>query len=107
MRRPSKPRHFTNPSAICRLCYPRFKSPTTDDVEKISQDAARILVAGILAAPVTPDFFSQVAAHMITASQTSPFDGTYKSVLNSAFIRRGILSLQASRTVSSIQPKHL
>jgi hypothetical protein len=82
-------------------------APAADDLKKSTVDAARILVGAVLAAPVVPDYFSQVAAHMIAASQTAPFDGKYKDVLKSAFVRRGILSLQAATTVTSVQPRAL
>jgi hypothetical protein len=77
-------------------------SPTADDLETTSQDIARILVNAISTAPIVPDYYSQVAAHMVTSSQTAPFDGKYKDVLRSAFVRRGILSLQAAATISSV-----
>jgi hypothetical protein len=80
---------------------------TTDDVATASHDAASILVAGVLGAPVTPDFYSQVAAQMIAASQVAPFDGKYRDTIKSAFVRRGILSLQAATTVSSVPVKSL
>lgn len=78
-------------------------TPTADDLETTSQDIARILVNAILTAPIVPDYYSQVAAHMIASSQTAPFDGKYKDVLKSAFVRRGILSLQAAATIASVQ----
>ena len=78
-------------------------SPTADDLEPTSQDIGQILVRAIATAPIVPDYYSQVAAHMIAASQTAPFDGKYKDVLRSAFVRRGILSLQAAATISSVQ----
>lgn len=78
-------------------------TPTADDLVKASQDAGRLLVAGILAAPVVPDYFSQVAAHMIDAGQGAPFNGKYRDVLKSAFVRRGILSLHAAATVTSVR----
>jgi len=83
------------------------QSPTPDDLEKASQDAARLLVGAVLTAPVVPDYYSQVAAHMITTSQTAPFDGKYKDALKSAFVRRGILSLQAAATMAGIQVQNL
>jgi hypothetical protein len=82
-------------------------SPGTDDIGQATQDAAHILVNGVLGAPVTPDFYSQVAAQMIAVSQIAPFDGKYRDIIKSAFVRRGILSLQAAATVSSIQVKNL
>jgi hypothetical protein len=78
-------------------------SPSSDDLEQTSTDLAQILVNAVGTAPIVPDYYSQVAAHMVAASQTAPFDGKYKDVLKSAFTRRGILSLQAAATISSVQ----
>jgi hypothetical protein len=75
--------------------------PTADDLQETTVDAARLLVGGILTAPVVPDYYSAVAAHMIATSQTAPFDGKYKDILKSCFVRRGILSLQAVATLAS------
>ncbi|MEO8662408.1 MAG: hypothetical protein ABI693_28355 [Bryobacteraceae bacterium] len=82
-------------------------TPTADDLVKATLDAARVLVNAILAAPVVPDYYSQIAAHMVTASQTAPFDGKYTAAIKSAFVRRGILSLQAATTLSSINVRNL
>lgn len=79
-------------------------SPVADDLVTASQDAGRILFRGVIAAPVVPDYFSQVAAHMIEAGETAPFNGKYRNQIKSAFVRRGILSLQAATTVSSVKP---
>ena len=82
-------------------------SPASADLLRTSQDAGRLLVAGILNAPVVPDYYSQVAAHMIAAGDAAPFNGKYRDLLKSAFVRRGILSLQAAATISSVQTKSL
>jgi hypothetical protein len=89
--------------ALAGIVKLQSKNPQADDLEKASQDAARLLVAGVLTASVVPDFYSQVAAHMIAASQTAPFNGKYKDVLKSAFVRRGILSLQAVAAMSGMK----
>ena len=78
--------------------------PTVNNMVRATQDAGRLLVAGILGAPVVPDYFSQVAAHMISAGESAPFNGKYRDVLKSAFVRRGILSLQAAVTITSVKP---
>jgi len=78
-------------------------APTADDLLAASADAARLLVAGILDAPVVPDYYSQVAAHMISTGEAAPFNGKYRNVLKSAFVRRGILSLEAAATVTSVK----
>jgi hypothetical protein len=82
-------------------------SPGAGELLKTSQQAGQLLVNGVLTAPVVPDYYSQVAAHMVTASQTAPFDGKYKDVLKSAFVRRGILSLQAASTISAVRVQNL
>jgi len=68
-----------------------------------AQDGAKILIGGVLAAPVVPDYFSQVAASMVQFAEAAPFNGKYRDVLKGAFIRKGILSLQAAATVSGMQ----
>jgi len=85
--------------ALAGIVKLQATSPRAGDLLKASQDMGRILVGGIMAAPVVPDYYSQVAAHMVEVGQDSPFTGKYKDVLKSAFVRRGILSLQAATTV--------
>jgi len=72
---------------------------------KASQDGAKILIGGVLGAPVVPDYYSQVAASMVQFAEAAPFNGKYRNVLKSAFIRKGILSLQAAATISGMQKK--
>jgi hypothetical protein len=83
------------------------KSPTSDALVGASQDLAHILTDGIQAAPVVPEYFSQVAAHVVQAGEGSPFNGKYRDVLKSAFIRKGILSLQAATTLGSLKRQTL
>jgi len=79
-----------------------FKSGGSgDDLLAAVRDAALILVAGVRAAPIVPDYYSQVAAHMLDAGEAAPFTGKYRDAIKSAFVRRGILSLQAAATVSA------
>jgi len=82
--------------AVAGLVKVVSASPTADDLLKASRDAGRILVAAVRAAPVVPEYYSQVAANMISAGESSPFNGKYRNALKSAFVRRGILSLQAA-----------
>jgi hypothetical protein len=79
-------------------------APGSTQLLKATQDAGRILVAGVLDAPIVPDYYSQVAAHMVNAGEAAPFNGKYRDVLKSAFVRRGILSLHAAATVTSVKP---
>jgi len=74
--------------------------PTVGNIVKATQDAGALLLAGVRDAPVVPDYYSQVAAHMVSAGEGAPFNGKYRDVLKSAFVRRGILSLQAAVTLT-------
>jgi hypothetical protein len=93
--------------ALAGIVKLQSNSPTPDDLEQASLDTGRLLVGAILTTPVVPDYYSQVAAHMIATSQVAPFDGKYKDVLKSAFVRRGILSLQAAATIASAKGRSL
>ncbi len=106
----SEPHSFSRvfSGAFLDILAAMFKLQTADPgLVKTTQDAAKILVNAILAAPVVPDYYSQVAAHMITASQTAPFDGKYTAAIKSAFVRRGILSLPAAATLASLDVRKL
>jgi hypothetical protein len=70
--------------------------PSVDTLLAASVDAAKILIGGILAAPAVPDYFTQVATQMVLFGDQAPFSGKYRDVLKSAFIRKGILSLQSA-----------
>jgi hypothetical protein len=76
-------------------------SANADDLVAVTRDAAQILLGGIKAAPVVPEYYTQVAAHMIDAGEAAPFSGKYRDIIKSAFVRRGILSLQAASTVAA------
>jgi hypothetical protein len=80
-------------------------SPGPDELLATTQDLAKILVGSILEAPVVPDYYSQVAAHMVSFGQSAPFNGKYTEILKGAFVRRGILSLQAAATISNVRPQ--
>ncbi|HWZ82810.1 MAG TPA: hypothetical protein VNW47_09305 [Terriglobales bacterium] len=79
----------------------------SDGIVQAAQAAAQILLGGIANAAVVPDFFSQVAGNMVQFGDGAPFNGKYHDVLKSAFVRRGILSLEAAATISKTksQPK--
>ena len=76
--------------------------PSSDGLVQATQDIARLLVAGVRNASVVPDYYSQVAAQMVQAGEAAPFNGRYRDVLKSAFVRRGILSLQAATTLGGL-----
>jgi hypothetical protein len=74
-------------------------APSADDMAQVSQDMGRILLDAIAAAPLVPQFFSQVAAHMVEAD-AARFGGKYGDALKSAFVRHGILSLQSAAALA-------
>jgi hypothetical protein len=82
--------------------------PDEATLDTVSQDMAQLLVDGVLTAPVTPTYYSQVAAAMVQAAAARKA-GLYQSALRGAFVGRGILDLVAVRDletadVPSLQP---
>ncbi len=70
--------------------------PATDAaLVTASRDAGTLLVDAVRSAPVSAGYYSQIAAHMISADQTH-FSGKYSKALRSAFVRRGVLSLESA-----------
>jgi len=70
-------------------------TPTFDQaLLEASDETAEILIAGIVAAPLAPNFFAQVASAMVDASAMK--DDAYPAILKAAFVRRSILSLQTA-----------
>jgi hypothetical protein len=70
-------------------------SPTEAQLQQASMAMGKILVRGVLGSPITADYYSQVAAHMIEADH-SLNNGKYRDALKSAFVRHGVLSLAAA-----------
>src|SRR5262249_3611147 len=89
------------PDAVAGIFRLQGSSPGADELAQASQDMGQILVGGVLEAPIAPDYYSQVAAHMCAFGENDPFNGKYRDVLKSAFVRRGILSLQAAATLTA------
>jgi hypothetical protein len=77
-------------------------TPSADGLQAVTRDLAHLLVTAVLHASVVPDYYSQVAAQMVQAGEAAPFNGKYRDGLKSAFVRRGILSLQAAATLGGI-----
>jgi len=76
-------------------------APTETDLQRVSSDFARLLAAAVQAAPVVPEYFSQVAAALVAAEASN--GGKYRNVLTSAFVRRGILSAHAAVGMTAVQ----
>lgn len=93
--------------ALAGVCSLQSKTPDVNDLATASEISARLLIGGVSASPVVPDYFSQVAAHIVQFGENAPFNGKYRDVLKSAFIRKGILSLQAATTLGGAKPRRL
>src|SRR2546425_1031979 len=81
--------------ALSYMLEKQSASPSDGDLLQVSQDAGRLLVRAIPASPVVPDFYSQVAAHLI-AADAQLLNGKYGDGLKSAFVRRGVLTLESA-----------
>ncbi len=73
-------------------------TPTVASLQKVSRDMGRLLIDAIRNAPVVPNYFSQVAAQMIAADEAR-FSRKYRDILKGAFVRHGILSLEAATAI--------
>jgi hypothetical protein len=78
--------------AVAGMLFKISASPTPADVVKVTKDAGRLLLEAVANAPIVPEYFSQIAAHMVEAASATP----YRDAIKSAFVRRGILSLTAA-----------
>jgi hypothetical protein len=75
----------------------RSKTPTEADLGAVAADFGRLLTDAIAAAPVQPNYFAQVASHIIDAD-TARFAGKYRA----AFAKRRIIPKAA---VDVLQPR--
>ena len=82
----------------------RSKSPKDADLVAVATDAARLLMDATTAAPVRPDYYAQVASHMIDAD-TARFGGKYRSALTSTFVKRKIVPPEAVRALGPAKGK--
>lgn len=84
--------------ALAGMVITDSQSPTIQSLHKVSRDAGRLIIDGIRNAPVVPNYFSQVAAQIIAVDQAR-FNRKYRGVLKGAFVRHGILSLEAATSI--------
>ena len=74
--------------------------PTVQSIQKVSRNAGQLLVDAIGNAPVVTNYFSQIAAQIITADETR-YNRKYRDALKGAFVRHGVLSLEAAASVAN------
>jgi len=80
--------------------HTKGQKPTADDLLHVSKDASVLLVKGVRSSALSAAFYSEVAAQIIWA-EGALFNGKYEEVLRSAFVRRGLLSLEAVRSLKA------
>ena len=73
-------------------------------MQTVSLDLARLLISGILATPIVPEYMSQVAASIVAADAVAEgrARGKYGDVLKAGFVRHGILSPQSAVNVATL-----
>lgn len=72
--------------------------PSSAKVAAAAQDLGQLLVTGVIAAPVVPSFFAEVAMGMLHADAEA-FQGKYFQALAGSFVRRGILAVTSQGKV--------
>ena len=79
-------------------------NPGEADLQTVSLDLARLLISGILATPIVPEYMSQVAASIVAADAAAEGRrrGKYGDVLKAGFVRHGILSPQSAVSVATM-----
>jgi hypothetical protein len=74
------------------------------NLKVVTETMGRLLINGVILAPITSGYYSRVAAAMIQADQ-SLFQGRNRAALSTAFIQHGILSpAAANATTNAPQP---
>jgi hypothetical protein len=71
------------------------KRPGEQHLLTVARDFTALLVEAVLQAPIVPNYLSQVAAQIVEADRTRT-KGRYGSALRTAFVRRGLLSLESA-----------
>ena len=84
--------------AVAGMLKVHSSSPKAADVQAVARDAAALLARAVRSAALSAAFYSEVAAQVIWADGPL-FNGKYEDVLRSAFVRRGLLSLEAVRSL--------
>jgi hypothetical protein len=88
---------FEGMAAMLKAVAPK---PTPADIVKISVDAAALLGRAVQCAALTAAFYSEVAAQVIWAD-AALFEGRFEEAFRSAFVRRGLLSLEGARSLKA------
>lgn len=76
--------------------------PSSDVLLEASQDAGKLLAAAVRAAPIAPNYMSQVAAAFVAADQQL-FNGKYVDAIANGFVGKGLLT-EAGVTAAASPP---
>ncbi|PWJ05358.1 hypothetical protein DKG34_21315 [Streptomyces sp. NWU49] len=100
----SEPHSFSRvfSGAFLKIVAGIFRQQDLQDqagLARAAEIAGQLMVDAVVAAPVVSGYYAQVAGHMIAADQRRN-GGMYGQSLRSAFIRHGILSLEAAATIT-------
>ena len=82
----------------------RSANPTQADLATVALAFAQLLMDATKAAPVQPDYFAQVASHIIDAD-TVRFAGKYRSALIATFVKRLIVPKSAVEALAAHEGK--
>ncbi|GKQ40536.1 hypothetical protein [Streptomyces sp. A012304] len=91
--------------AFLRIVAGIFRQQPAQDqaaLARAAEIAGQLLVDAVVAAPVVSAYYAQVAGHMIAADQRR-FGGAHGQSLRAAFIRHGILSLDAATSITAAE----
>ena len=82
----------------------RSRKPKEADLAAVAKDFAQLLMDATADAPVQPNYFSQVAAHIIDAD-TARFSGKYRDALIKTFVGRLIVPESAVHALTASKGK--
>jgi len=91
---------FEGLGAMLAAIAKNSRSPTEEELLAVSHDMGNILLAAIRRAPIVANFYSQVATAMVQAANA--INSAYGPLLNAAFVRRSILSLQSASAIADL-----
>lgn len=80
-------------------------APTEEKLQLVSLDIGKILVDAIRKAPIVPEYFSQVGAHMIRFA--TAMSAGYGAAMKTAMVQHGIVSVPGVSAVFTTSPQHV
>ncbi|MET7665597.1 hypothetical protein ABZT45_41270 [Streptomyces sp. NPDC005356] len=103
----SEPHSFSRvfSGAFLKIVARIFEQQPAQDqagLAKAAEISSQLLVDAIVASPVVSAYYAQIAGHMIAADQRR-FGGAHGQSLRSAFVRHGILSVEAATSMTAAE----